>query len=152
MRYLIDSGIFFDYLKRNSRCRTVFDQRLIEGNQITLFCLIRYEVLRGYYKIIFRRRTDEAQKERERERIRAFEALASSLDGLSIITEEKIDRAAALYGETDASGLSGIPDIDLLLFTIARDEGYTIVSQDSIHLERLSSMYNIPFEDWTRAS
>lgn len=149
MKYLIDSGIIYDILKERSVCRPLVEQLLMEGHLITLLCLIRYEVLRGYYKSIFSKQQNEIQKERERQRIREFESRASLFHGISVFPPECIDRAAAIYGETQAAGVQGISDVDILLFTVAQLDGYTVVSRDG-HLKTLSSMYGVPFEDWTQ--
>lgn len=148
MKYLIDSCIFFDLFKNQSVARPLLEQRVMEGHNIAIFCLIRYEVLRGYYKSIFKKQMNEEQKERERQRLREFEMLVSTLDTLSSLAPDFIDSAAMLYGETQAAGMTGIPEVDLLLFTVARGEGYILVSHDSTHLSTLASMYGVPFEDW----
>lgn len=149
MKYLVDSGVFINYFKKNSASHPLIVQKLLEGDTIVLFCLIRYEVLRGYYRAIFGKQKNDQQKEAEQMRIRKFELLASQLEGISELTPEFIDRAAALYGEIEAMGMANVPDIDIYLVTVARNEGYTIVSTDRKHLETLAERYRIPFERWT---
>lgn len=149
MKYLIDSGIFFDYFKNNSVSRPIVLKKLMQGHTIVLFCLIRYEVLRGKYKAISGKQKNDQQKEAERQRIVKFELLASQLEGVSDLPPDFIDRAASLYGEIEGMGMSDVPTNDILLVTVARDGGYTVVSTDRKHLQTLSQRYQIPFERWT---
>jgi predicted nucleic acid-binding protein len=53
MRYLIDSNTFIDLLKPRNPNTDKIAESLLLGDDLVIFCLVEYEVKRGYYLSFF---------------------------------------------------------------------------------------------------
>ncbi len=147
MKYLIDTPFFIDVLKKGSPLVARYQRHILEGDELFLFCLVRYEILRGYHKTIFCKKGNADQKERERERIQKFEKLSDEFQMIFLTDNHLISEAAEIYGEIESIGYSNIPDIDIFLVAIGKGNDYTIVSTDG-HVNRLAEHYGILFDNW----
>lgn len=147
MRYLIDTTFFIDVFKRDSPLVAIFQRHLLEGDELFLFCLVKYEILRGYHKAIFSKQGNETQKDQERDRIRKFEQLADKFQMIFLDNQHVISIAAEVYGDVESRGYSKIPDIDVFLITLGQEMGYTLVSNDE-HVNELARIYGITAENW----
>jgi predicted nucleic acid-binding protein len=147
MRYLIDSNTFIDLLKpRNPNTDKIVDSLLL-GDDLVIFCLVEYEVKRGYYRSYFSKQSNDIQKNKELSRILQFDELIKSFEYISQIKADIIQDAASVYGQVKAKGWD-FPDIDILILVVGKRDGCTIVSSDT-HIEALTEMYDVPFEKWT---
>lgn len=148
MRYLIDSNTFIDLLKHRNQNTDKINESLLLGDELVIFCLVEYEVKRGYYRAYFSKQSNEVQKTHEQSRILQFDELIKPFEYISQIKQEIIQEVASVYGEVKAKGRD-FPDIDILILVIGKKNGCTIVSSDE-HIETLTKMYNVPFENWTQ--
>lgn len=147
MRYLIDSNTFIDLLKPQNQNSDKIAESLLLGDDLVIFCLVEYEVKRGYYLSYFSKQSNNVQKNKEKTRIEQFDELIQSFEYISQIEPQIIQEAASVYGMTKAKGRV-FPDIDILILVVGIRDGCTIVSSDT-HIEALTRMYNVPFEKWT---
>lgn len=147
MRYLIDSNTFIDLLKPQNPNTDKIAESLLLGDDLVIFCLVEYEVKRGYYLSYFLKQSNDVQKNKEKTRIEQFDQLIQSFEYISQIEPQIIQEAASVYGMTKAKGTI-FPDIDILILVVGKREECTIVSSDT-HIEALTEMYNVPFEKWT---
>lgn len=148
MRYLIDSNTFIDLLKPRNQNTDKITEVLLLGDELVIFCLVEYEVKRGYYLAYYSKQSNEVQKTHEQLRIHQFDELIKQFEYISEITPEIIQEAASVFGQIKAKGRN-FPDIDILILVIGKNHGCTIVSSDD-HIEFLTKMYNVPFEKWTQ--
>jgi predicted nucleic acid-binding protein len=147
MRYLIDSNTFIDLLKPRNPDTDKIAESLLLGDDLVIFCLVEYEVKRGYYHAYFSKQSNDVQKNKEQSRIEHFDKLIHSFEYISQIEPQIIQEAASVYGQTNARGRV-FPDIDILILVVGKRDGCTIVSSDT-HIEALTRMYDVPFEKWT---
>lgn len=147
MRYLIDSNTFIDLLKSQNPKTDKIAESFLLGDDLVIFCLVEYEVKRGYYLSYFSKQSNDVQKNKEKARIEQFDELIQSFQYISQIEPQIIQEAASVYGKTKAKGRE-FPDIDILILVVGKRDGCTIVSSDN-HIEALTGMYNVPFEKWT---
>lgn len=147
MRYLIDSNTFIDLLKPRNPTADKIAESLLLGDDLVIFCLVEYEVKRGYYLSFFSKQSNDVQKNKEQSRIEQFDELIKPFEYISQIKPENIQEAASVYGQVKAKGRD-FPDIDILILVVGKRDGCTIVSSDT-HIEALSGMFNVPFEKWT---
>jgi len=147
MRFLIDTTFFIDIVKKDSPLVEIFQRHLLEGDELFLFCLVKYEILRGYHRAIFSKQGNEVQKDQERDRIRKFEQLTDKFHMIFLNDQHLINRAAEVYGDVESRGYSKIPDVDIFLIAIGQETGYTIVSNDE-HVNELAKIYGLAAENW----
>ena len=148
MRYLIDSNTFIDLLRPRNPNTDKIAESLLLGDDLVIFCLVEYEVKRGYYLSYFSKQSNDVQKNKEQSRIEQFDVLIQSFEYISQIEASRLFRKQHLFMvRQKPKGVNFQISISSFLVVGKRD-GCTIVSSDT-HIEALTGMYDVPFEKWT---
>jgi tRNA(fMet)-specific endonuclease VapC len=129
--YLLDTNIVTAYLKRHPSVRQRIRAAERAGRPVRLNAVSYYETKRGLLAIGAVRQ------------LAAFERLWRVL-GIVMIDQAVLDKAAELYAELRASGQL-IEDADLLIAAIALVHDMTLVTNNTAHFTRITSLQ---IEDW----
>lgn len=129
--YTLDTNIVTAYLKRHPLVRQRIRQAESAGYPVMLNAVSYYETKRG---LLFA----DAQTQ-----MRLFEQLWRS-QGIVMLDQVALDRAAQMYAELRAAGQL-LEDADLLMAAIALANDLTLVTHNTDHFARLTTLL---WEDW----
>ena len=130
---LLDTDIPSELLKQHPLVVQRVRAYLAEHERLAFSIITRYELLRGL----------KAKQARAQEA--AFDLLCQASLILPL-TDQVVERAAALYGDLHRQGAL-LPDADLLIAATALEAQRTLVTNNLAHFQRIP---NLVIETWKR--
>ena len=129
---LIDTDILSYFFRGDEQVATRFKAYIAEHERINLSIITYYEILSGL---------------RHRDAHRQLSNFMEFVEENTIVplTKVAVEYAAAIYAETRSQG-TPVDDIDLLIAGIAMEHGWTLVTHNLSHFEKIAGL---DIEDWS---
>ncbi len=131
---LIDTNIVSMFLRGHPRVKDRFADYVEEHGKINLSIITVYEALSGL-------KHRDAKKQ-----MTTFRALVDASE-IWPLTEDSVELSAEMYAVLRNTGQT-VDDVDLLIAGIASANGFTVVTNNRRHFDRIEG---IAVEDWSEA-
>ena len=125
--YAMDTNIISYVLKNDGAVINRYRQESVKGNEFVMLPIVYYEVSRW----LLEKNAKKLQAE--------FDEMCSAIP-LMDTGKEVWDKAAALYVHTRSIGRTVGGDADLLISAFCLVNGYTLVTNNTHHFERINGL------------